>query len=227
MKAQLDQLHLRIRRAAQLCGRDPESVRLVAVTKTVPAERVRQAVAAGVRILGENYIQEARPKIESLAPLPAAWHFIGHLQTNKAKYAVRLFDLIHTVDSLKLARELNREAGKIEKIQEILLQVNIAQETTKSGVSATGALELFDAIQPLAHLRVKGLMTMPPYFDAPERVRPFFRELRKLLERVNTRLEPANALGQLSMGMSGDFEAAIQEGATLIRVGTAIFGARD
>jgi pyridoxal phosphate enzyme (YggS family) len=198
----------------------------VAVSKTVAAERVHSAIAAGVTILGENYIQEARDKFNALYDQGAAWHFIGHLQSNKAKYAVRIFDLIHSVDSLKLATALNKEAAKRGKVQEVLIQVNLSGETTKSGISADGVAPLLEDVAELDHIRIRGLMTMPPFFDDPQRARPFFEELAALRDRLG-RNPTANAdLVELSMGMTGDFEVAIKAGATLVRVGTAIFGER-
>lgn len=226
MKERLESVLDRIRQAALACGRDPRSVRLVAVSKTVSAEQVRQAVAAGVDTLGENYIQEARGKIDALAAMPVAWHFIGHLQTNKAKYAVRLFELIHTVDSLKLAAELDRQAAKAGKIQRILVQVNVSGEASKSGASEAEAGRLVAEIAKLPHLSLEGLMTMPPFFDQPERARPYFRDLRRLRDEIQRRALPGVDLRELSMGMTGDFEVAIAEGATLVRIGTAIFGER-
>ncbi len=226
MKERLEGVLGRIRQAALACGRDPRSVRLVAVSKTVSAERVRQAVAAGVDTLGENYIQEARGKIDALAALPVAWHFIGHLQTNKAKYAVRLFELIHTVDSLKLAAELDRQAAKAGKNQRVLVQVNVSGEASKSGASEAEAGRLVAEIAKLPHLSLEGLMTMPPFFDQPERARPYFRGLRRLRDEIQQRKLPGVDLRELSMGMTGDFEVAIAEGATLVRIGTAIFGER-
>jgi PLP dependent protein len=226
MKTQINTIRDRIRSAALAAGRRPESVRLVAVSKTVPAERVREAVAAGLPLLGENYIQEAREKIEALADLAVSWHFIGHLQSNKAKYAVRLFDMIHSVDSLKLARELDKQAAKNGKVQDILIQINTGKEASKSGVYAEEALNLVRQAGRLEHLHVKGLMTLPPYFNAPEKVRPYFRALRELRDRIRDEALPGVSMDELSMGMTGDFEAAIQEGATLVRIGTAIFGER-
>jgi pyridoxal phosphate enzyme (YggS family) len=226
MKATIDAIQNRIRAAALAAGRRPESVRLVAVSKTVPAERVRAAVAGGAALLGENYIQEARQKIETLQDLDVAWHFIGHLQSNKAKYAVPLFDLIHSVDSLKLARELDKQAAKHTKVQKILIQVNTGQEASKSGVYAEEALALVRAAGRMEHLAVMGLMTLPPFFNAPEKVRPYFRTLRELRDRLRAEDLPSVRMDELSMGMTGDFEAAIQEGATLVRIGTAIFGER-
>ena len=226
MKANIDAIRKRIRAAALAAGRVPESVRLVAVSKTVPAERVRTAVAAGLDLLGENYIQEARDKIETLRDLKVSWHFIGHLQRNKAKYAVRLFDVIHSLDSLKLARELDKQAAKQGKRQKVLIQVNTGQEASKSGVTTEETLTLVREVGRLEHLSVRGLMTLPPYFNAPDKVRPFFRELRGLRERIAAEALPGIAMEELSMGMTGDFETAIQEGATLVRIGTAIFGER-
>ena len=155
------------------------------------------------------------------------WHFIGHLQSNKAKYAVRLFDLIHSVDSLKLARELDKQSRKINKIQEILIQVNISEEASKSGVSVNDTLRLLKDISRLENLSVKGLMTMPPFFNAPEKARPYFTALRKLRDQIKMEAISNISMDELSMGMTGDFETAIEEGATLVRIGTAIFGARQ
>jgi pyridoxal phosphate enzyme (YggS family) len=217
----------RIQTAARACGRNPVTIRLVVVSKTVPTERVRQAIQAGATILGENYVQEARTKFNDLATTPVSWHFIGHLQSNKAKYAVRLFDLIHSVDTLKLARELDKQSRKINKIQEILIQVNISEEASKSGVNVKDTLTLLKDISRLENLSVKGLMTMPPYFNAPEKVRPYFTALRNLRDRLEQQGLLNVGLNELSMGMTGDFEVAIQEGATLVRIGTAIFGDRQ
>ena len=178
-------------------------------------------------IIGENYIQEAREKFKALDDCTVEWHYIGHLQSNKSKYAVRIFDLIHSVDSLKLARELDKCAQKIDKIQPILIQVNISKEKTKGGVHEAETLELIAAVSELTHVSIRGLMTMPPYFDDPERARPFFKALAHLREQIREANIPTVFMDELSMGMSGDFEAAIEEGATLVRVGTAIFGARQ
>ena len=226
MKQRLDQVMQRIHQAAQACGRAAESIRLVAVSKTVAPEAVREALEAGVTILGENYVQEAREKFQALLQYTVSWHFIGHLQSNKAKYAVRLFDLIHSVDSLKLARELDKQAAKVGKTQQILVQVNISGEDTKSGIAADEATDLISAISRMNHLSVQGLMTMPPYFYQPEKVRPVFAALRKLRDEIEGRRIPNVCMSELSMGMTGDFEVAIREGATLVRIGTAIFGER-
>ena len=227
MIKRLQNVKNRIEKAARACGRDPETVRLVAVSKTVPTNRVRQAIQAGVAILGENYVQEARTKFNDLATYPVSWHFVGHLQSNKAKYAVRLFDLIHSVDTFKLARELDKQSHKINKVQEVLIQVNISEEASKSGVDVEGTYNLLKDISLLENLSVKGLMTMPPYFNAPEKVRPYFSALRGLRNRLEQQGLLNVSLSELSMGMTGDFEVAIQEEATLVRIGTAIFGKRE
>jgi PLP dependent protein len=218
----LDEVRRRLRAAALRSGRDPAQVRLVAVSKTVPVERLKEAVAAGQRLFGENYLQEARPKIEALGPA-ARWHFIGHLQSNKAKPAVALFELIHGVDRLSLAQALNSAAATTGKIQDVLIQINLAGEASKSGESMEAAPALLQQVMLLPHLRVLGLMTMPPFL-APEALRPYFRALRELRDHLHNLT--GLPLPELSMGMSGDFEVAIEEGATLVRVGTAIFGSR-
>ncbi|RZB31164.1 MAG: PLP dependent protein [Desulfobacteraceae bacterium Eth-SRB2] len=227
MIKRLQNVKNRIETAARGCGRNPETIRLVAVSKTVPTNRVRQAIEAGATTLGENYVQEARTKFNDLATYPVSWHFIGHLQSNKAKYVVRLFDLIHSVDTLKLARELDKQSHKINKIQEVLIQVNISEEASKSGVNVKDTYNLLKDISLLENLSVKGLMTMPPYFNAPEKVRPYFAALRGLRDRLEQKGLLNMSLSELSMGMTGDFEVAIQEGATLVRIGTAIFGKRE
>lgn len=226
MKENLDRINKRIADAAIACGRQPDTVRLVAVSKTMPVERVAEAIDAGALILGENYIQETREKFNALYDRPVQWHFIGHLQSNKSKYAVRMFDLIHSVDSIKLAKTLDREAAKNDKVQDILVQVNISREATKSGIEEDETVDLVSQIARLENIRVKGLMTMPPFFDQPEAARPFFRRLAQLRDRIADKNIPGVEMDELSMGMTGDFEVAIEEGATLVRIGTAIFGAR-
>jgi len=220
----LEKVRRRITAAARKAGRDPAGVQLVAVSKTVDTARIKEALAAGQQSFGENYLQEARGKIAALGP-GATWHFIGSLQTNKAKAAVELFHLIHSVDRLHLAQALEKAAAGREKVQEVLLQVNLAGEASKSGAPPAAAPELLREIARLPHLRVVGLMTMPPWLDDPEAVRPYFRGLRELRDRLLQLM--ICPLPELSMGMSGDFETAIEEGATLVRVGTAIFGRRE
>jgi len=216
----------RISKAALRADRDPAAIRLVAVSKTVSAESIQQAIAAGVNILGENYVQEARNKIARIGK-QVEWHFIGHLQSNKAKYAVELFSMVHSVDRLSLAEELDQEANKQGKIVPVLIQVNISGEESKSGIDPQGTLQLLERIAALQHLAVHGLMAMPPWFEDPEDARPYFNALRKLREELANKKIHGVSLQELSMGMSGDFEVAIEEGATLVRVGTAIFGPRS
>jgi len=222
----LEEVKRRIQRAAQASGRNLSDIRLVAVSKTCSTEAIRAAATAGVTDIGENYIQEAREKHELLQDVPVKWHLIGHLQTNKARYAVRMFDLVHTVDSFRLALELDRCARKLNKVQAVLIQVNVAGEATKSGIPPEQALPLVKEMAALECVQVQGLMTMPPFFNEPERVRPFFAELRRLRERIRQQAVPNVCMDELSMGMTGDFEAAVAEGATLVRIGTAIFGDR-
>jgi len=215
----------RIRLAAERSGRDPAAVRLVAVSKTQPAEAVAAAREAGHGLFGENYVQEFLDKARQL-PDSVEWHFIGSLQSNKVKYIAGLVSLIHSVDRISLAREIDRQWEKTGTICDILLQVNISGEETKSGTTAAGVIELAREAAALPHLRIRGLMTMPPFFDEPDRARPYFRELRRLAELIDAENIPGVVMEELSMGMSGDFEVAIEEGATLVRVGSAIFGER-
>lgn len=215
----------RIAAAAERSGRDPSSIKLVVVTKTVDAEQIQEAVAANATILGENRVQEAKEKIEKLGPI-AHWHLIGHLQTNKARYAVKLFDMIHSVDSLELAKDLDKQAAKINKKQDVLIEVSIAGEASKAGVAIHDAPTLIQEAAKLKNISIKGLMTIPPFLDDPEAVRPYFRKLRELAASIARENIPGLSMQELSMGMSGDFETAVEEGATLVRVGKAIFGAR-
>ncbi|GLI34802.1 YggS family pyridoxal phosphate-dependent enzyme [Desulforhabdus amnigena] len=217
----------RIEEACLRCGRNPSDVRLVGVTKTVPVERIREGVLAGITILGENYIQEARKKIELLSDMKVSWHFIGHLQSNKAAVAAECFDWVETVDRESLARELNRQVQKRGKRLSVLLQVNVGEEESKSGVSPGGLPDLFRAVSQYDGLIVRGLMTLPPYFDDPNAVRPYLRMLRQLLEQLREAASRPEELTELSMGMSNDFEVAIEEGSTLVRIGTALFGSRS
>jgi pyridoxal phosphate enzyme (YggS family) len=221
----LAEIKQRLTDAALEAGRDPAEVRLIAVTKTVKLDRLQEAVAAGHTLFGENYVQEAKAKIASLGP-GLTWHFIGHLQSNKAKAAVELFDLIHSVDRLRLAKALEQAAARLGKVQDILLQVNLAGEASKSGTAPEDTENLLVEISKMPHLRVLGLMTMPPWFSEPEKVRPYFRALRELRDRLRQKQLVDGDLPELSMGMTGDFEVAVAEGATLVRIGTAIFGRR-
>jgi len=222
-----------IEKAARKAGRDPKEIKLVAVSKTVEVARIKEAIEAGVTILGENYVQEAQKKIEEIGKpactdrfgegRPVSWHFIGHLQSNKAKYAVRLFDTVHSLDSIPLAEELNRRAEQAGLVIKVMIEVNLSKEATKFGTDEEQLLNLAKRIQDLKHLSLEGLMTMPPYFDSPEMSRPYYVALREFKEKMTSE---GVALQELSMGMSNDFEIAIEEGATFVRVGTAIFGLR-
>ena len=212
----------RIEKAAQSAGRDPKEIKLVAVSKTVEVARIKEAIEAGVSLLGENYVQEAKEKIEALGS-PVSWHFIGHLQSNKAKYAVHLFDVIHSIDSIPLAEELDRRAEQSDRVIKVMIEVNLSREATKFGTDEERVLNLAKSIQNLRHLSLEGLMTMPPYFDSPEMSRPYYVALRELKERM---VKEGTPMKELSMGMSNDFEVAIEEGATYVRIGTAIFGPR-
>ena len=223
VKENLLRVKERIERAAQKAGRDPKEIKLVAVSKTVEVARIKEAIEAGVSILGENYVQEAQKKIEALGG-PVSWHFIGHLQSNKARYAVRLFDVIHSIDSIPLAEELNRRVEQPDRVIKVMIEVNLSKEATKFGTDEERVLNLAKRIQTLKHLSLEGLMTMPPYFDSPEMSRPYYVALRELKERM---IKEGTPMKELSMGMSNDFEIAIEEGATYVRVGTAIFGARE
>ncbi len=208
-------------------GRRPDDVHLVVVTKTVGADAIREAVDSGIRVFAENRVQEAKKKILSdevrALPEKLEWHLIGHLQKNKAKDAVQLFEVIHSVDSIELADELDRQAEKIGKTQRILVQVKLSEEETKSGVDEEGLHELLQGIAQLKHLRLEGLMTIPPYRENVREVVPYFKRLRELRDEAG---KAGFRLPELSMGMSHDYEAAIEEGATMVRIGTAIFGER-
>ena len=222
IKENLQRVMGRIEKAARRVGRDPKEIKLVAVSKTVDAARIKEAIEAGASILGENYVQEAQKKIEEIGK-PVAWHFIGHLQSNKAKYAVHLFDMIHSVDSLLLAQELNKRAEQADLVMKVLIEVNISGEATKFGADEEKVFSIVRGIVKLGHLSLEGLITMPPYFDLPEMSRPYYTKLRELKERM---VKEGIPMKELSMGMSNDFEIAIEEGATYVRVGTAIFGER-
>jgi len=210
-----------IARAAERANRNPREIKLVAVSKTHPARVIREAIEAGARVFGENKVQEAEGKILEIGRERAEWHLIGHLQSNKARKAVRLFDVIHSLDSLELATRLERiceEEGRANL--SVFVQVDLAKEATKNGVEEKDLSELVAFLSRARHLKFDGLMTLPPFYEDLEQVRPFFRRLREIRDLVC----PG---GELSMGMSHDFAVAIEEGATIIRVGTAIFGERE
>ncbi|HEX7415718.1 MAG TPA: YggS family pyridoxal phosphate-dependent enzyme [Smithellaceae bacterium] len=223
--ANINMIKQRIAAAALKCGRNPDSIKLLAVTKTIPTEYIIKAIDAGITMLGENYVQEAKEKITVLGQR-AQWHMIGHLQTNKAKYAVNLFDYIHSVDRLELAQELDKRARLIGRKINILIEVNVSGEKTKNGIPATTAIDLIKVTSKLENLSVCGLMTMAPYSDDPENARPYFCALRNLRDNISRQQISGIQMEELSMGMTDDFEAAIEEGATIVRIGRAIFGER-
>lgn len=222
----LQQVRQRLERAAVGAGRDPSSVTLVAVSKTFPAAAVRQAYAAGQRDFGENRVQEALQKIGETADLPIRWHLLGHLQANKARKAGQAFAVVQSVDSVELLRKLDAAAGEAGRTLELLIQVDLADEPTKFGVPPEAAMPIFDAAKACNAAQVVGLMTLPPVPASPEDSRPWFKRLRESRDAWSAAGVPAAMLGQLSMGMSGDFEVAVEEGATIVRVGTAVFGQR-
>ncbi len=226
LKANLQRVQERVAAAAQTAGRDPAEVRLIAVTKGVPVDRIREAIACGIREIGENRVQEAQEKQVLLGTVPAgdcppiAWHLIGHLQRNKAGTAAGLFDCIHSVDSPQLAEALDKAC---ERKLDVLIQVNVSGELTKHGCAPEAAPALAQAVSRCSNLRLSGLMTLAPFTEDPEQARPVFRMLRLLRDELQGK---GFSLPHLSMGMSHDFEVAVQEGATMVRIGTAIFGER-
>ena len=220
----IEAVRARMRAAAERAGRDPESVRLVAISKAHPPEAVREAAECGIRVFGESKVQEAKAKIP-LCPGHLSWHMVGHLQRNKAGLAAELFDRVHSVDSLRLLETLDRAAAEAVKVLPVFIEVNVSGEGSKFGLPPEGVPELLRAAAGLSSLSVGGLMTMPPFAEDPEKARMYFRRLRGL--RDQWRAETGIPLEELSMGMSHDFEIAIEEGATWVRVGTALFGERE
>ncbi len=223
IKNNLERTLERIDQSVLKSGRKREEIRLVAVTKRIEANKIKEAIKCGVEILGENYIQEAKDKISQIQA-GVEWHFIGHLQSRKARDAVELFDVIHSVDSFKLSKELNKRGEEKGKRVRILLQVNLSNEESKSGLKREEVLPLVEEVSELKSLILEGFMIMPPFFADPEDVRPFFRNLSVLRDEISNKT--GLPLKELSMGMSHDFEVAIEEGSTIVRVGTAIFGSR-
>jgi len=236
LRARLGEIEERVERALDRSGRPAGSVTIVGVSKTVPAAVVRAAFAAGIRHVGENRVQEGREKQAALDDLPLTWHLVGHLQRNKVRYVVGSWALIHSLDRLALAEELDRRARLAGTVVDCLVQVNIGGEASKSGVAPDGLMALLESLAPLEGIRVRGLMTIPPPADDPQRTRPYFAELRRLAEQVSTAF-PAGSeasgagarirMEHLSMGMSSDYPVAVEEGATIIRVGEALFGPRS
>jgi PLP dependent protein len=223
LAANLEAIRDRINAACARAGRDPVSVTLLAVTKSQPPEAVQAAADLGLLLFGENKVQEAKAKIPQ-CPGRLRWHFIGHLQSNKCRDAVELFEMIQSVDSLQLAQEINKRAGQASKRMPVLLEVNVAGEASKFGYGPERLLAELAQVNALPRIEIQGLMTVPPWSLEPEKARPFFRQLRELKKRCEQIL--GAPLPHLSMGMSGDFEAAIGEGATMVRLGTALFGPR-
>jgi len=215
----------RIWRAAERANRSPQEVLLVGATKTVGIDRIREAMEAGVQVFGENRVQEAAPKIAQIGN-DVEWHFIGHLQRNKVKDAFRLFQMVESVDSLPLALEMEKRGALLGRRMKVLIEVNLGGEETKSGASPEEVLELARRMADMPHLSLEGLMSIPPFFSDPEGSRPYFRALRRLRDEVLSADIPGISMRELSMGMTSDFEVAIEEGATIVRIGTALFGPR-
>ena len=216
----------RIAAACRRAGRQPEDVKMVAVSKTVPPDHIRAAYDAGLRDFGENRVQEANAKRAALSDLTVTWHLVGHLQTNKAKLARELFHCVHSLDSLRLAQKLDEAAVCSGDRLPVLIEVNLGEEQTKSGVREQDVLALAEQVGRLSTLELSGLMVLPPFFEDPEQARPFFRRLREMARTIESASLPGVSMRELSMGMSHDFEVAVEEGATMVRVGTAIFGRR-
>lgn len=227
IKENLLQVEENIKAACDRVGRDRAEVTLIAVSKTKPITMIEEVLSYGVKSFGENKVQELTSKYEELNNRDIKWHLIGHLQTNKVKYIVDKVELIHSVDSIKLAHEINKEANKKDVICNILVEVNIANEDTKYGVKEEEALNLIKEISKLPHVRVKGLMTIAPFVEEQEKNREHFRKMRQLLIDIKSKNIDNVCMDILSMGMTGDYSVAIEEGATMVRVGTGIFGHRD
>lgn len=223
IRENLERIKEKIRMKSELVGRDPQEITLVAVTKTVEADRIEEAIAAGVNIIGESRIQEAKEKYRKVESR-IIWHLVGHLQRNKAKDAVKIFDLIHSVDSAELAKEIDKQAKKIGKIQKILVEANVSGEESKYGLNPEGVIAFLQEVNGLPNIKVEGLMTMTPFYENPENCRPCFRKLRELIEEVKAKNIKNVEMTCLSIGMSNDFEVAIEEGSNMVRIGRAIFG---
>jgi pyridoxal phosphate enzyme (YggS family) len=223
--ANINAIKKKMAEAAARCNRAPDSIKLLAVTKTVSPSAIARAIDAGINMFGENYVQEAKEKI-AVMERDVQWHMIGHLQTNKAKYAVNLFDYIHSVDRMELAREIDKRAGLSGRNINILIEINVSGEETKNGIPADEAAGLIKDVSLLENISVKGLMTMAPYSDNPENSRPYFSALKNLQKNIIKEGITGIQMEELSMGMTDDFEIAIEEGATIVRIGRAIFGER-
>ena len=224
---QLAHVRAQIESAALKCGRLPQDVTLIAISKTHPAALVRAAIELGATDVGENRVQEAEKKINEVGRNATRWHLVGHLQANKARRAVQLFDVIHSLDSLDLARRLERLCGEEGRENlPVLIQVDLGHEETKTGIDEAQLSQLVEGLKELKRVQLVGLMTLPPFFDDAEQARPFFRRLRELRDELASHGAFGDQKGELSMGMTNDFGVAIEEGATMVRVGTAIFGQR-
>jgi PLP dependent protein len=226
IQERLARVQERIAQAAKRAARQAEEITLVTVSKTFDSHTVQMAVDAGTLVLGENRVQEAAEKYTQVKADHLQWHLIGHLQANKARLAVQTFDVIHTIDSSEIATRLNRIAGEEGRRPVVLVQVDLGKEATKSGVDECELAEVLQTLNTCDNLQCKGLMTLPPFFEDAEQTRPYFRRLREILEKLNENRPAHQRLTELSMGMSHDFEVAIEEGATIVRVGSAIFGER-
>jgi pyridoxal phosphate enzyme (YggS family) len=222
----LDNLRKLIEQTCRNCGRNPGDIQLVAVSKSFPIESVKEAIAAGQMDFGENYVQELQEKHHSLGGQPIQWHFIGHLQSNKAKYIAEYIHLIHSVDDLGLGKEISKRSERYNRVQDVLVEVHTTDEATKFGVRPEEAVALLKGLSQMSHLRVCGLMTMGPFSDDPGDSRPSFRTLMELKREIESEGIENVSMNSISMGMSHDFEVAIEEGATIVRIGTAIFGRR-
>jgi PLP dependent protein len=226
ISANIDRLRGRIISACGRSGRRPEDVTLIAVAKTFPAHLVEEAVSAGVADIGENYVQEVLGKRAALSALDIRWHFIGHLQSNKVRQIAEWVHLVHALDSISLARELDERAARAGRVIEVLVEVNTTGEQTKFGLPPESIAGFIRSLEPFSHIRIGGLMTIGPFLPDPEGSRPMFRTLRRLRDEIAGTPQANMDLRHLSMGMTGDFEVAVEEGATLVRIGTAIFGSR-
>lgn len=222
----IDHVEKKIAEACERAGRPRESVQLIAVSKTKPVPDLMEALNYGHNVFGENKVQEIRDKVEAMGTEGIHWHMIGHLQANKVKYLIGVVDLIHSVDNDKLAAEIEKQAAKHDVVMDVLCEVNMAGEETKFGLKPEETMDFVKRISELPHLKVRGLMTIAPYTEDPESNRVYFKRLRELKDRINAEHIPGVDMDTLSMGMTGDYEVAIEEGATLVRVGTGIFGER-
>jgi len=223
IKKNLEIINEKIKNAALKVNRNPEEIKLVAVTKTATIEQIKKAISAGIKIIGENKVQEAKEKYQILST-DIEWHLVGHLQTNKVKYAIEIFDLIHSVDSIKLAKEIDKRSLQFGMITNVLVEVNVSGEETKYGIKPEEVKLFLKEISEFSRIKVRGLMTIAPMAEDTEEVRPYFRKLRELFEKIKIKSIKNIKMDYLSMGMTEDFEVAIEEGANMVRIGRGIFG---